>query len=500
MAARRLLFVVLIAVSAVVCGAQARAAEVSVDFGAQLRPWDGFGVNYVETHQTRDYDQKVEDYGGFSLMSETERRQVIELTFGEEGLKPGLLKMFLDPFHQGMTKPAGLSDNPNIIQMETFDHEKTTRWMRMYAREGLKTTRARGGDLQVIVTMYGPAPWLTKQKIVRGRDLDPAEKINTAKYMISWAKYLRDGEGLPLKYISLHNEGEGTNRWPANGKGPGEPKHDHNCYWPPEQVCEFLKLMWPIMDANGMREVGLTPGETTSWMRFLDQRFAWKISQDAQALAALGLITSHGFMKVKPGVDVGAGVDLLHRKRPELHAWTTSMSWSAMDAAFINDIRRQIYDAKVSGVIPWAAIQRPGQWVGGDPNPGCAFQVAQDGRLTVTAGYHFFKQASRAGQPGMAVARVESKNKDLGLIAFAAAGTSHPDAFVLINTGQDAKEVDVAVKGTRAQQFATFRTTSGSPDRPGEKHQESGKFGIKGGKVVYTAPPGSVTTFYAVLE
>ena len=115
------------------------AVRAEVDFATQLQPWDGFGFNYVETCQTRDYRQDPQEYGGFSLLPEADKEKIVDLVFGEDGLKVGLLKMFYDPFHQ--TKPGG-----------AFDHETTTQHMRYFAREGLKKTRAAGRTLAIVTT------------------------------------------------------------------------------------------------------------------------------------------------------------------------------------------------------------------------------------------------------------------------------------------------------------------------------------------------------------
>jgi hypothetical protein len=71
--------------------------KASVKFDKKLRDWDGFGVNYVQTCQTRDLDKDNQDYGGFSLLSEEDRARIAELTVGKDGLKPGLVKMFPIP-------------------------------------------------------------------------------------------------------------------------------------------------------------------------------------------------------------------------------------------------------------------------------------------------------------------------------------------------------------------------------------------------------------------
>jgi hypothetical protein len=480
---------VLTASQATETSAQVRAV---VDFGQALQAWDGFGVNYVETAQTRDYRASPQGYGGFSLMTEDQRRDVLEKIFGNDGLKPGIVKMFLDPFHEGATKAGNDNDDPRVINLAGFDHATTTKWMRYFAKQGLARTRRRGDDLQIVVTIYGPAPWMTKQEFVRGRDLDPAEKYECAEYLISWAKYLRDVEGLPVKYVSLHNEGEDARRWPADGSDGGPLKHDHNMYWPTGQVVDFLRFLRGMLDEQGMQDVGITPGETSNWERFYSWNYASAIADDPLAVQNLGLITSHGF-GAGPLPAWSKGVDLLRSKRPQLHAWTTSMSWSKMDARFIDSIRVQIYSVKVNAVIPWAAIQRIGDWVGGDPNPGTAFNVDDQGRVYIRPGYYFYKQVSRAGQPGTAVASVKSSDEDVTLLAFSSNGTKHPDAFVVVNAGQP-KTVSVQVYGSGTNRFAAFRTV----ERQQDGYTAIGEFNLTNGAMEYQSPGGSVTTFFGV--
>jgi len=57
-----------------------RGCPVTVDFSQKLRIWDGFGFNYVETAQTIDYATNPTDYGGFSIMNEQSRNEIIEYT------------------------------------------------------------------------------------------------------------------------------------------------------------------------------------------------------------------------------------------------------------------------------------------------------------------------------------------------------------------------------------------------------------------------------------
>jgi O-glycosyl hydrolase len=459
------------------------AVRAQVDFSRQVRDWDGFGVNYVEVAQSLDYTRDPQEYGGFSLLSEEERQQIIEMVFGSDGLKPGLVKMFLDPFHQ--TQPGG-----------AFEHETTTRWMRYFVREGLKRTRGRGDDLTIITTLYGPPAWATKQSFLRGRDLDPTRKYDLARYMIDWVRYLREEEGFPVKYISLHNEGEDWYRWPADGKsgniGQG---HDYNLFWPPEQVADFIRFMRPMLDQAGLTDVGVTPGECTNWYRFSAWGYADMIADDPGALANLGLITSHGFYGGAYGRWFGEhrslGTDILRAKRPELHAWVTSTSWSKMDAASVKEMHGNIYTAKVNGIIPWACIQRPAKWVGGDPNPGTAFRIAEDGSFEVLRGYYYFKQLTRAGQPGMAVVKTFAMDSEIAVIGFARNGTRHPDAFVVVNLGKDRK-VAVKVLGAGSDSFQVFRTSDEK-----DRYEQLGRATLENDAIVFDAPAQSATTFFA---
>lgn len=471
------------------------AIRTEVHFDEKIRTWDGFGFNYVETAQTMDYKTDKQEYGGFSLLNEKQKQEIIEMIFGEDGLKVGLVKMFHDPWHQ---------ETPT----SKFNHEWSTEHMRYFVREGLKKTRANGRDLQIITTLYGPPAWATKQKFLRGRDFDPSMKDALGTYMIDWVKFLREKEGFPVKYYSLHNEGEDWWRWPADGRdgniGHG---HDYNMYWPPELVVEFVKYLRDRMDAEGLGMVGVVNGEPTNWFRFSTWGYADAFYRDEEALEKLGMIVSHGFYVGGYnnrwfGPHTSQGIALLREKRPLLKAWVTSTSWSNMDAKNIKEMHGNIYDSQVNGIIPWSGIQRPTQWVGGDPNPGSAFTVHEDGRYEVRRGYYFYKQVSRAGQPGMAVVRTMSMDSQVAVIGFSSNGTKNSDAFVVVNWGEEDKKISVKISGSASKEFEAFMTTEGSRDSSGKltgdgkNYMDFGVHRTDNNMLVFNAPKGSVTTFF----
>jgi hypothetical protein len=454
-----------------------------VAFDTTYQDWDGFGVNYVELAQSTDPVKDPQEYGGFSLMTEVQRQEIINLIFGEDGLQPSIIKMFFDPFHQ--PEPGS-----------NFDHESTTAWMRYFVKEGIKITNNRNGDeIKIITTLYGPPAWATKQKFLRGRDLDPDQYKNLALYIIDWVKYLIEIEKLPINYISLHNEGDSPNRWPLDGSngniGTG---HDYNAFWRPSEVAHFLDFM-PTMIRNAGLDVGLTPGECTTWGSMSSAFYHWAIHDNPGAMKNIALITSHGFGQGN-AINSQAS-DLLRLRRPELHAWTTSMTWGNRQMIneydFVNLMRRNIYDAKVNAIIPWACVQT-NTWVGGDPNPGTAFFVKEDGTYEVKPQYYYYKQLTRAGRPGMKVASVSvDKKEDAGieLIAFASAGSENPDAFVVINLNDIPRKLEIEIYGTASKTYEAFRSSSY------EKYLNIGEYNISNSLIRYDAPAGSVTTFFA---
>jgi hypothetical protein len=329
---------------------------------------------------------------------------------------------------------------------------------------------------------------------MRGRDLDPKFKLELAKYLVSWAEYLAKNEGLPVKWISVHNEGESHLRWNEEGI-TDTPAHDYNMFWPPELVAEYMTLLRQVLDARGLKEMAPTPGETTNWFRFAAWGYADAIADDPQAIKNIGLITSHGFWGARLGRWYGPhsseGIDALRAKRPDLHAWVTSTSWSKMDSRFVFEIFDNIYTAKVNSIIPWAGIQRHSLWVGGDPNPGTAFKIGDDGSVTIEKGYYYYKQVCRAGQPGMKVAQAHALDSSTPLIAFASNGTGNPDALVVINVDGETRHVGPDILGTDARKFEAYRTS------PTEDHVSLGEVSLEAGKLNYAAPADSVTTFYA---
>ncbi len=116
----------------------------------------------------------------------------------------------------------------------------------------------------------------------------------------------------------------------------------------------------------------------------------------------------------------------------------------------------------------------------------------KDGRYEIQPGYYYYKQVSRAGQPGMKVARTVSMDSELLVIAFASNGTRNKNAFVVVNTSQKEKSAEIEINGNNTSKFRVYRTSGND-----EKYKDVGEIYITTDKLIYTAPPNSVTTFFS---
>jgi hypothetical protein len=217
-------------------------------------------------------------------------------------------------------------------------------------------------------------------------------------------------------------------------------------------------------------------------------------------MANIGLLTTHGFIngdmsKLSYGFANPLTTDLLRKTRKHLHAWVTSFSWGAAGIDFLRMVQENIYTAKVNAVIPWAGIQNPPQWIGGDPNPGTAIVVKDDGTYEITNWYYFYKQLTVAGHRGMSVAKAWLASPQAHIIAFDDNGSNNPEAFVVTSNIYIWKlPIEIRLTGTDAKKFLAYRTLQDGT----EQFNEIGIFEVNDGAIIYDPPQGSTTTFIAV--
>lgn len=455
----------------------------SVDFSVKLREWDGFGINYVQTASTYDFKARPQDYGGFSFLNEKQRQEILDMIFGAEGLQPSILKMFMDPLHQPL--PGG-----------DYDHATSTEWMRYFAREGIKRTMVRNEKLQVITTMYGPMSWATKQKSLNGRDLDISMFPYVADYMVHWIQWLKKTENIDVQYMSLFNEADKPYNWNMAGTEEPERIFDYNTFWKPTEVAEFMPLLRNKLDAAGLKQVGITPGECSSWMHFHTQMYDWCISQDSQALKSITIITSHSFGG--PHWAIPQGIAHLRKYKPEIKAWVTSSGWGRNNMYMPEQVALNINRVKVNAFMPWAALQCASQWIDGiDPNPAPPFIIKENGTYEVTPSYYQYKHFTRAGRPGMAVCPVSTtSDTDIELVAFGKNQTKNPDALIVINKNDWAsRNVAIKVIGGNSLRYKVIITAKLYGVTATHLYKDGGTVELQNGYIVYNIPAHALVSF-----
>jgi len=80
---------------------------------------------------------------------------------------------------------------------------------------------------------------------------------------------------------------------------------------------------------------------------------------------------------------------------------------------------------------------------------------------------------------------------EVSILAFARNNSSNPDAFVVINMDDVAKELNISIFGSTHKNFEVFRST----DDEKELFQSIGNKTLQSGKITYQVPAKSVTTF-----
>ena len=418
-----------------------------VDFSRILRPWDGFGVTY-------------------RTFASAPARFNPEFVFGSDGLRASIVRIFLDPWHQKKTDTRYPEDGPG--EADEYDHTTGTEQIREFCTSAQSQLQKRGQSLKVITTCLAPPEWMTKQKVISGRDLDPLHRAEYARYMISWLKFL-EKQMIPVKYLSLHCKGERWDLWDEQGRNLS--RDLHNLYWPPEHVTDFLKLLKKMLQKSSL-QTGLAPGETESIINFQDWGYVDAIIDDPQALGALDLISSYGSFSGEDALDCrSSAIDLIHQQRPDTPEWIVLEHSDVADTSFSSLIHNYIYGAKINAALL-------------DSIP------VETERSANVASVDFLKPLFWAGQPGMVICQVACNCKGISITGFSGNLSGNPDSFVLVNSSDKDREIPVEIRGSASSKFALYRTS------PQEKFVSVGIIPVREGKVESLAPAHSVSAFF----
>ncbi len=434
-----------------------------VDFSRKLRDWDGFGICFT--------DKAAVDPEEYFPLNEHHQKFLHEI-FGQNGLRMGTAKMFVDPFRLNYCQQD--SDEDHIVELNDYHFHDLPSFHTQLASYALEVARSWGGDLKIMLSGLCPPAWMTRQKELSGRDLDPVSRIHYSQYLVAWARYLSISEKLPLHSLSLHSRGEMWQLWDSSGI-PLYSNTGMNLYWSPEMIVDFLKLIRRQLDHNGLEHVALSPGDTKNWGNFYDWGYADLIIEDPLALSAVSLLSSNANLSGNSNDFCSTGIDLIHEKRRDLHAWVTIDEIRNIRPDSISAFYKLIYRTKVNSLIISTAIKN------------------KDGSFSRSKELNFLKPVCKAGLPGMGVCQVGCNGSDMSIIGFSNNSTRNTDSFVLINDDKLDWNIPIEIRGSASAKFSVYRTSAS------ENFLRLADVPVKEGKIHYKAPAKSVSGFYTIV-
>jgi hypothetical protein len=455
-----------------------------VDFSKKIRLWDGFGVSITNSNCRKpDLTSSIFSHST-SIMPEFDQKKNAELLFGSGGLRLRIIKTFLNSTEQKQENIKYSESDPvdtNDISFTPLDNRTDD-----FCKSAMAVSSQWGGSLQMLCTFTNPPAWMTKQKVIGGKDLEPSHRVDYARTMISGLKYLVERH-YPIQYLSMHYHGEDWESWYEDGKTT-------NCnlfslYWPPEQVVDFIKLLRRMLDKNGLTNIGVTPGEIGGWLRFVDWGYSNAILEDPVAMESVGLLTSTSLVTNSNTNNLlivnSSGIDEIREKRADIHAWFTALHPSIPDPFYLMQIRNLIYNSKVNAIILGDAHDLS---CGVFDNSSVPDSI--NNRFSVSEPYHYLKLLCRAGQPGTTICQAACNTKGASLIGFSGNTTKNHDTFIIINASEFEYNLPIEIRGSANGVFSVFRTSSF------EKYQNLGNVHVKEGKIHFKAIPFSATAFY----
>jgi hypothetical protein len=106
----------------------------------------------------------------------------------------------------------------------------------------------------------------------------------------------------------------------------------------------------------------------------------------------------------------------------------------------------------------------------------------------------------------MRIVEASAMDSEISIIAFSKENTTYSDAFIVTNTGNDSKIIDLSITGLIPKNVSAFRTvgsevyeyytTAKKLNPEGENYQSTQDFTLNQGVLTYTIPSNSSTTFF----
>lgn len=175
----------------------------------------------------------------YSLMTEKQKKQVIETYFAPENMNYKLVRTHLDSCDFCLGMYEAMSD-PEDTELASFSFERTEKYI-LPMLEDIKAVV--GDELKLMLTPWTPPAFMkTNKSRVGGGKLKPEYRGMWAEYLCRYIKEFKD-RGYTVQRISLQNEQNAVQTWDS-------------CLFTAEEEKVFLRdFMYPAMRENGMDDI-----------------------------------------------------------------------------------------------------------------------------------------------------------------------------------------------------------------------------------------------------
>lgn len=206
----------------------------------------------IENHVVNLYPEvKFETFEGFggaitdaaayvySLMSETQKRQLMETYFSPDKMKYGIVRIHMDSCDFSTEMYEAMSDAQDR-ELKTFSFARTEKYIIPMLEDA---QRIAGKPLEIMLSPWSPPAFMkTNGQRVHGGSLKPEFRTFWADYICHYIEEFQK-RGYLVKRISLQNEPKAVQTWDS-------------CVYTACQEKEFLKdYMHPALLSHGLDNV-----------------------------------------------------------------------------------------------------------------------------------------------------------------------------------------------------------------------------------------------------
>ena len=194
--------------------------------------------------------QGMEGFGGaitdsaayvYSLMSEEQKRECMEIYFSPEKMKYNRVRIHMDSCDFSTEMYEAMSD-PSDTELKSFNFERTEKYIIPMLEDAQKMA---GKPLMIMLSPWSPPSFMkTNGKRIHGGSLKTEYQDMWAEYICRYIEAFKE-KGFVVERISLQNEAKAVQTWDS-------------CVYTAAQEKEFLQYhMIPALKAHGLSDIGV---------------------------------------------------------------------------------------------------------------------------------------------------------------------------------------------------------------------------------------------------